>query len=166
MGTAIPTRSGVLRVQRLALLFGLFCGTALAAWILLTHGRPRWALTYHVPLAVLLGCWLVRLAHEASRGGGYACLSVTVAGFGVVIGRILQGWPASGHAVLASIVLVCGAWPWLRAGAALILLQTLVDKWIRDAQPLSAVVGAGLGLLLGTLAWRLDGRRDRRRTRD
>lgn len=166
MAVTIQGRSPNLAILRLAILFGLFTGTAMASWILLTHGRPQWALSYHVPLAALIGCWLVRLAWDVTRRHGYASLAVTAVAFGLVLGRVFQGWPASGHAVVAGLVLVRGRWPWLRIAAGLVLLQTLLDKWVRDIEPMSAVIGALAGVLLGTLAHRLDGAgpHDRSRT--
>lgn len=140
----------------LSLAFGLAAGAAGAAWILCDYTEKAYSLGYHVPLAIIFTAALVDATFEALEtrrfGFHYAC---GLAG-ALIAGRIVEGWPVSGHAILGVLLAASPIRPVFRVLGALVAVQALVTKVVVGDAWLAAVWGAAAGLAIGALGRVLD----------
>jgi hypothetical protein len=147
-----PGRHSIL----LPVAFGCVTGALGAAWILADYTRKAYALGYHVPLAVVFTAALVDATYDGLRtrqwGFHYA---MGLAG-AIIVGRMVEDWPLSGHGILGLLLAVAPIRPAFRVGGALVAVQALITKWVLGEPWMAVVWGAACGAALGALARGLD----------
>jgi hypothetical protein len=141
-----------------ALLFGVVAGALGAAWILRDYENKAYALGYHVPLAIVFTAALVDALFDAlqTRRVGFL-YSVGLAG-ALIVGRILEGWPLSGHGILGLLLGIAPIRPVFRIGGVCIALQALITKAVLGEPWMAVVWGAACGLLIGLVGRWIDRR--------
>lgn len=151
---------------RLPLAFGLITGAIGAAWILTSHTRKGYALGYHVPLAVVFTAALVDALFDGliTRKFGFVWASALAGA--VIVGRMVAGWPLSGHGILGALMAMSPIRPAFRVCGVLIAIQAIVTKVVigDPREPWEDVVwGALCGVAIGMIGRLVDRRATRRR---
>jgi hypothetical protein len=147
-----------------ALAFGLVAGALGAAWILTDFTRKGYALGYHVPLAILFTAALVDALFGALETRRFGFIYASVLAGAVIVGRMLEDWPLSGHGILGTLMAVTRLRPAFRICGGLIVIQALVTKLVLG-EPWPAVVwGAVCGAAIGFVGALVDRRAARRAT--
>ena len=122
-----------------ALVFGLLAGALGAAWILKDFTRKGYALGYHVPLAIVFTTALVDVTSRRSTPAASASSTPPALAGAVIVGRMVEDWPLSGHGILGALLAVSPIRPDLPRRGVLVAIQALVTKLVLG-EPWPAVV--------------------------
>jgi len=158
----LPVFRRPLRPLAVAVPAGLAVAALGGAWILAEFTRRPWFdLAYHAPLAFVatgaaVDAWMRRTTRPV-RGSAWAA-AVAAA---ITVGRVLEDWPFSGHALLGVLVALRGAHGFWRAAGLAVAVQAWVTKAAVGEEPATALYGAALGGVMAALAAGID--RARRR---
>src|SRR5688572_14580411 len=139
-----------------ALVFGLAAGALGAAWILRDYERKAYALGYHVPLAILFTAALVDALFESLHTRRYGFLYAVGLAGALIVGRMLENWPLSGHGILGFLLLVAPLRPAFRVGGLLIAIQALITKLVLGEPWMTVIWGAACGAAIGWIGRRVD----------
>jgi hypothetical protein len=131
------------------LAFGAVAGMLGAAWILHDYTRKAYAIGYHVPLAILFCAALYDALEEARQTGRRGFLYAAGLGGALIVGRMIEDWPVSGHGILGMLMAVTPLRPIFRIGGAAIAIQALVTKAALGEPWMAALWGAAVGAALG-----------------
>ena len=141
-----------------ALAFGLLAGALGAAWILKDFTHKAYALGYHVPLAIVFTTALVDITFTALETRRFGFLYAAGLAGAVIVGRMVEDWPLSGHGILGALLAVSPIRPIFRVCGALIVIQALITKLVLPEPWPAVIYGAALGAALGWLGRAMDRR--------
>jgi hypothetical protein len=142
-----------------ALLFGLAAGALGAVWIVNDYERKQYALGYHVPLAIVFTTALVDALFTSLDTRRFGFLYAVALSFALILGRMLEDWPISGHGILGLLLFVSPLRPVLRIAGLGIAIQALITKCVLHEYWMAVVWGALCGAVIGWLGRVIDARR-------
>jgi hypothetical protein len=141
-----------------AFAFGFVAGVLGAAWILVDFTRKAYALGYHVPLAIVFTAALVDATFEALVTRRFGFLYSSALAGAVIVGRMVEDWPLSGHGILGALMTVTPLRPAFRICGVLVAIQAIVTKLVLGEPWLAVVWGAACGVAIGILGRIVDRR--------